>query len=75
MKVSKNCGTVTLAHFARVLYFLKIHVSGDEFQLLLKKFIKDAYTVNYVAFLEEIEKIVRNLDSNRIIDFSEVNFD
>ncbi|KAG4066440.1 hypothetical protein HA402_007076 [Bradysia odoriphaga] len=69
--VAKNCGTVTLAHFARVLHFLKINVSADEFQLLLKRFIKDSYTVNYVAFVEEIENIVRDLDSKRLIDFSE----
>lgn len=72
-KVSKNCGTVTLAHFARVLHFLKINVSADEFHLLIKRFIKDSYTVNYVAFVEEIESIVRKLDSKRLIDFSEVN--
>lgn len=71
-KISKNCGTVTLAHFARVLHFLKINVSADEFQLLTKRFIKDSYTVNYVAFVEEIEGIVRKLDSKRIIDLSEV---
>lgn len=72
VKVSKNCGTVTLAHFARVLHFLKINVSADEFQVLVKRFIKDSYTVNYVAFVEEIESIVRKLDSKRLIDFSEV---
>lgn len=72
-KISKNSGTITLAHFARVLNFLKIHVSGDEFQLLLKRFIKDSYTINYVAFLKEIENIVKDLDSNRIIDFSKVS--
>lgn len=72
--MSKNCGTITLAHFARVLHFLKIHVSGDEFQLLLKRFIKDSYTVSYVAFLKEIERIVKDLDAKRLIDFSEVIF-
>lgn len=71
-KVSKNCGTVTLAHFARVLHFLKIYVSAEEYQLLVKKFIKDSYTVNYVAFIEEIVAIVNALDSKRLIDFSQV---
>lgn len=35
--------------------------------------MKDSYTVNYVAFVEEIEAIVKTLDSNRLIDFSQVN--
>lgn len=68
--IAKNNGTVTFAHFSRVLHFLGILVSSDDFQLLLKRFIKDSYTVNYVCFLEEIEKIVNYLDTNRMIDYA-----
>lgn len=70
--ISKNHGTVTLAHFSRVLKFLKIVISTNDYQLLLKRFMKDSYTVNYVAFVKEIEEIVKYLDENRIIDQSEV---
>lgn len=68
--ISKNNGTVTFAHFSRVLHFLGILLSSDDFQLLLKRFIKDSYTINYVCFLEEIEKIVNYLDTNRMIDYA-----
>lgn len=32
--------------------------------------MKDFYTINYVAFLEDIESIVRYLDSHRLLDYS-----
>lgn len=70
--VAKNTGSVTLAHFSRVLHYLGILLSEDDFLLLVKRFIKDSYTINYIAFLEEIEKIVQYLDKFRLIDFSDV---
>lgn len=70
--VSKNVGTVTLPHFSRVLHFLKITLSSDDYQLLLKRFMKDAYTVNYVAFVKEIEEIMLYLDRHRMVDKSGV---
>lgn len=71
--VSKNCGTVTLAHFSRVLHFMGLLLSAADYYLLVKRFIKDSYTINYVAFLEEIEKIVKYLDRYRLRDFSDVS--
>lgn len=70
--VAKNTGTVTLAHFSRVLHFLGLLLSAADYLLLVKRFVKDSYTVNYVAFVEDIEKIVQYLDRYRMIDYSDV---
>lgn len=59
---------MTLAHFARVLAFLNILVSADDFNLLVKKFLKDNYTINYVAFVAAVDKVVQYLDSHGILD-------
>lgn len=63
---------MTIGHFARVLNYLKILVSPDDFVLLLKKFLKDSYVVNYVAFIAAIEEIVKNLDQHGVMDLSGV---
>ncbi|XP_066591621.1 EF-hand calcium-binding domain-containing protein 6 [Prorops nasuta] len=55
--VSKNNGTVTFAHFGRILKFLGITLAPHEFCLLIKRFAKDGYTVNYVAFLKAIDDV------------------
>lgn len=70
--VAKNVGTVTLAHFSRVLHFLGLVLSDSDFTLLVKRFIKDSYTVSYLAFIEEVEKIVKYLDRFGWIDSSQV---
>uniref|UniRef100_A0A336LCA6 CSON008072 protein n=1 Tax=Culicoides sonorensis TaxID=179676 RepID=A0A336LCA6_CULSO len=69
--ISNNHGTVTFAHFNRVLHFLDINLSAKDFQLLLKRYMKDSYTINYVAFLEDIEANVRYFDSHRLMDHSQ----
>ncbi|KAL3279480.1 hypothetical protein HHI36_016990 [Cryptolaemus montrouzieri] len=66
--IAKNHGVVTIAHFARILDFLRIMVSPVDFNLLVKKFLKDSYTVNYVAFLAELDKIVQYLYQHGVLD-------
>ncbi|CAG9864019.1 unnamed protein product [Phyllotreta striolata] len=66
--VSKNNGTISIAHFARILAYLEILLSADDFNLLVKKFIKDSYTVNYVGFVLSIDEIINYLNSHGIID-------
>ncbi|KAG5882903.1 hypothetical protein JTB14_020171 [Gonioctena quinquepunctata] len=68
--VSKNNGTVTVAHFARILAYLNILLSADDFNLLVKKYIKDSYTLNYVAFINAIDQVVRYLNAHGILDLS-----
>lgn len=59
---------MTIAHFARVLAFLSIKVSADDFNLLVKKYLKDCYTLNYVAFLKDINDVVNYLNEHNILD-------
>lgn len=65
---SRNCGTVTIPHFRRVLYFAGITLGAKEFQLVLKRFMKHCYTVNYVAFVKDIEKIMQWFDQHGFLD-------
>jgi hypothetical protein len=71
-QISKNTGTITIGHFARVLSYLGIMVSADDFNLLVKKFMKDNYTINYIAFLDNIDQIVKYMDKNQLLDFGGV---
>lgn len=56
-RVACNNGTITIAHFRRVLNFAGITLGPKEFQILVKRFMKHGYTVNYVAFLKNIQSI------------------
>lgn len=62
--VAKNNGTVTIEHFARILAQLNILVSPDDFNLLVKKFIKDSYTLNYVAFTTFVTNMIEFMYKN-----------
>ncbi|XP_012283315.1 uncharacterized protein LOC105701272 [Orussus abietinus] len=62
--IAKNAGTVTIGHFGRVLTFLGIILAAEEFCLLVKRFGKDGYTVNYVAFVKAIEDVQDYLDTH-----------
>lgn len=66
--VSNNHGTITIQHFRRVLNFIGITLGPTEFRLLLKRYFKNSYTVNYVAFIEDIEKIVKYFSDNNFLD-------
>lgn len=74
MQIAKNVGTITLAHFGRVLKFLGIILGAEEFRLLVKRFAKNAYTVNYVAFLKAIDEVQCYLDEHGMTNFSGVLF-
>lgn len=71
LQIANNHGTVTFAHFFRVLHFLGIELSKKDFHLLVKRYMKDSYTVNYVAFVKDIEANVRYFDCHRLIDNSQ----
>lgn len=49
-------------------------VSPVDFNLLVKKFLKDSYTVNYIAFLSELDKIVQYLNKHGVLDLGGVSF-
>lgn len=56
-KVAKNDGRITFAHFARILTYIGVIVSPEDFNLLVRKFIKDSYTLDYVEFLKAVEAV------------------
>ncbi|XP_034232706.1 uncharacterized protein LOC117640356 [Thrips palmi] len=66
--LTKNEGVVTVSHFARILAHLRLLVADVDFHLLLKKFMKSSYTVNYVAFLEVIDRITKTLTEQQMLD-------
>lgn len=70
---SLNNGTVTITHFRRILNFLGITLGVKEFRVLVKKFIKHNYTVNYVAFLDSIKNIKKWFDENGHTDCKDIS--
>ncbi|KAH8294267.1 hypothetical protein KR054_010139 [Drosophila jambulina] len=68
--IAQNVGVVTVAHFSRVLHFMKIPLSEQDFLLLLRRYMKDGYLVNYVAFLKHIDNIMAYLGDNHLLDNS-----
>ncbi|CAH2981573.1 unnamed protein product [Chilo suppressalis] len=55
--VAKNDGRITFAHFARILNYVGVLVSPEDFNLLVRRFIKDSYTLDYVEFLRALEAV------------------
>ncbi|XP_022129181.2 uncharacterized protein LOC111003125 [Pieris rapae] len=55
--VAKNDGRITFAHFARILNYIGVLVSPEDFNLLVRKFIKDSYTLDYVEFIKAVEAV------------------
>lgn len=56
-QVAKNDGRITFAHFARILDYIGVIVSPEDFNLLVRRFIKDSYTLDYVEFLKAVEAV------------------
>jgi len=52
--------------------YLGILLSADDFNLLVKKYLKDSYTLNYIAFLHAIDQVIQYLDAHGIMDLSGV---
>ncbi|XP_053976671.1 uncharacterized protein LOC128875266 [Hylaeus volcanicus] len=65
--IAKNAGTVTFSHFGRILKFIGVVLASDEFCLLVKRFAKGAYTINYVAFLQAIDEVQSYLDKHGML--------
>lgn len=56
-QVAKNDGRITFAHFARILHFVGVILSPEDFNLIVRRFIKDSYTIDYVEFLKAVEAV------------------
>ncbi|XP_037954670.1 uncharacterized protein LOC119684660 isoform X2 [Teleopsis dalmanni] len=72
--ISRNKGTITVSHFLRVLYFLKVQLSEEEVTLILKRYMRDGYLVNYVAFIKHVENISKYIKENDLTDPKELNY-
>lgn len=57
VQVAKNDGRITFAHFARILDYIGVIVTPEDFNLLVRRFIKDSYTLDYVEFLKAVEAV------------------
>lgn len=66
-------GVVTVSHFSRVLHFMKIPLSESDFLLLLRRYMKDGYLVNYVAFIKHLDNIMDYLKTHNLLDSSGVS--
>lgn len=54
-QVAKNDGRITFAHFARILDYIGVIVTPEDFNLLVRRFIKDSYTLDYVEFIKAVD--------------------
>ena len=59
-QVAKNDGRITFAHFARILNYIGVIVTAEDFNLLVRKFIKDSYTIDYVDFLKAVDDVKKH---------------
>lgn len=62
-----------MAHFGRILNHLGIVLACDEFKLVVKRFAKDGYTVNYVEFVRAVEEAQNYMDRHGMLSVSGVN--
>ncbi|XP_018048189.1 PREDICTED: uncharacterized protein LOC108687099 [Atta colombica] len=69
-KIAKNVDTVSLVHFGRILKFLGIVLGAEEFRLLVKRFSKDEYFVNYVAFVKAVDEVQHYLEGYGLVNLS-----
>ncbi|EGI71118.1 hypothetical protein G5I_00054 [Acromyrmex echinatior] len=69
-RITKNVGIVTLAHFGRILKFLGIVLGAEEFRLLVKRFAKDTYTINYVAFVKAVDEVQHYLEKFGMVNLN-----
>ncbi|XP_020292684.1 uncharacterized protein LOC109859141 isoform X2 [Pseudomyrmex gracilis] len=68
--IAKSNGTITLAHFGRILKFLGIILGPEEFRLVVKRFAQNAYAIDYVSFLKAIEEIQCYLEKHGMAHLS-----
>lgn len=52
---------------------MKIPLSEPDFLLLLRRYMKDGYLVNYVAFLKHVDNIMAYLSEQKLLDNSHVS--
>lgn len=66
-KTRARNGSMTTALFKKVLYQAGITLGEKEFNVVVKRYAKYNYTVNYVAFMKDVQKMEKWLDDNKEI--------
>lgn len=66
--IARNEGSVTIGYLKRVLYFLGITLKRAECDLIVKRFMVDSYKLNYEAFIDEVDQLLRYLDTLGPVD-------
>ncbi|CRL05796.1 CLUMA_CG018824, isoform A [Clunio marinus] len=66
--IGNGCGTMSIAHFQRILDQAGITLGPKEFQLVVRRFLKYGYVINYIAFLDAIHEILKWFDRNGFLN-------
>lgn len=53
--------------------YLGILVSAEDFSLLVKKYGKNSYTINYIAFVAAINEAVNYMEQHGMLDLGGVS--
>lgn len=61
---AQNNGSMTISLFRKILYFAGITLGDKEFEILVKRFSRFAFTINYFGFLEEVKKYEKWLEEH-----------
>lgn len=48
-------------------------VSADDFNLLVKKYIRNSYAINYIAFIAAIDEVVTFMKQHGMLDLGGVS--
>lgn len=59
---------MTIAQFRRILNFVGLTLGAKEFQVVMNRFMKNGYSVNYVAFIQTIQCIWNWFDEHGFLD-------
>ncbi|KAL1139678.1 hypothetical protein AAG570_006656 [Ranatra chinensis] len=66
----KKGGLVTRGMLDQVLKFLDINLSAEDFHILVKRYMHDALTVRYMAFMKEIDGVIKYYDDHQMVDLA-----
>lgn len=47
-------------------------VSADDFNLLVKKYIRNSYAINYIAFVSDVHEAVKYMTEHGMLDLGGV---
>lgn len=63
-QIARNPGCVSLNHLARIFKTMSINLSEDDFNLLVKRYVRHNFMFNYIPFLDELNTAIKCLASS-----------